>query len=100
VRIPDETVASQERTLLCWRIAVSSFECLAAKHYFSLAALYISNGPLCLVPRCPSAPPLFVDDRWLRLSRLPDFRQVAAGQDGEEAGYHHLMKAQLVRDGK
>jgi len=36
IRVPDETAANQERTSLCWRIAISSFEGLAAKHYLKL----------------------------------------------------------------
>ena len=31
---------------------------------------------------------LFIDDRGLGLRRLPDFRQVTAGQDCQETGCH------------
>jgi hypothetical protein len=36
---------------------------------------------------------LFIDDRRLWLSSLPDFRQVAAGQDCQEARSHPPIKA-------
>src|SRR4029077_3455911 len=36
---------------------------------------------------------LFVDDRRLRVSLLPDLWQVAAGQNGDEMGVHRPIKA-------
>jgi hypothetical protein len=40
---------------------------------------------------------LFVDDRRLRIFRLPDFRQVAAGQDREKALCHGFIKTEQPR---
>ena len=40
---------------------------------------------------------LFVHDRRLRLSRLPDFRQVAAGQDCQETWCHAPSKRRAGR---
>jgi hypothetical protein len=40
---------------------------------------------------------LFVDGRRLSLSRLPDFRQVAAAQDCQEAGRHAASKRRPER---
>jgi hypothetical protein len=34
----------------------------------------------------------FIDSRWLRRSRLLNFRQIAAGQESEEAGCHKASK--------
>jgi hypothetical protein len=44
---------------------------------------------------------LFVDGRRLRLSRLPDFRQVAAGQDCQKADalFRPLPVQPIARDG-
>jgi hypothetical protein len=53
--------------------------------------------PVCSTTRAKSAivsirDRLFIDDRRLRLSRLPDFWQVAAGQDCQEARCHAASK--------
>jgi hypothetical protein len=40
---------------------------------------------------------LFVDGRRLGLARLPDYRQVAAGQDCEEVRWHALTRSFWLR---
>jgi hypothetical protein len=42
----------------------------------------------------------FIDDRGPGFARLPDFRQVAAGQDGQEAWCHPSIKAGPAAAGK
>jgi hypothetical protein len=56
-----------------------------------VAALRRSKMPVCSTTRGEIHDGLFFDGRRLSLSRLPDFRQISAGQDRQEAGCHSII---------